>query len=92
MTHEMSHSKTYVPWNRFAIAIKVPNQGIGVELFLDEAKSMLEIGEYHDNIVNLQGICYSIDEETRSLSNVCIVEMFEHYLVILWNNETLENN
>ena len=43
---------------------------------------MLEIGEYHDNIVNLQGICYSIDEETRSLSKVCIVEMFEHYLVI----------
>jgi len=44
---------------------------------------MLEIGEYHDNIVNLQGISYSIDEETRSLSKVCIVEISEHYWVTL---------
>ena len=72
----MSYIKTYVTWNRFAIAIKVPQPGIRVALFLDEAKSMLEIGEYHDNIVNLQGICYSINEETRSLPKVCIVEIF----------------
>ena len=26
--------------------------------FLDEAKSMLEIDAYHENIVNLQGITY----------------------------------
>ena len=25
---------------------------------LEEAKSMLEINKYHDNIVNLQGIAY----------------------------------
>ena len=28
--------------------------------FLDEAKSMLEIDAYHENIVNLQGITYEI--------------------------------
>ena len=61
----------------------MPKPGTSVALFLDEAKSMLEIGEYHDNIVNLQGISYSIDEETRSLSKVCIVEISEHYWVTL---------
>ena len=61
----------------------MPKPGIGVELFLDEAKSMLEIGEYHDNIVNLQGICYGMDEEKRSLSKVCIVELFQRFRVTL---------
>ena len=28
------------------------------DALLDEAKSMLEIKTYHDNIVNLQGIAY----------------------------------
>ena len=42
---------------------------------------MLEIGEYHDNIVNLQGICYGMDEEKRSLSKVCIVELFQRFRV-----------
>ena len=37
---------------------------------------MLEIGEYHDNIVNLQGISYSIDEDKRSLiMNVIVLSM-----------------
>ena len=75
----MSYIKTYVTWNRFAIAVKVPQPGISVALFLDEAKSMLEIGEYHDNIVNLQGISYCVDEANRSLSKVCVVESFERH-------------
>ena len=79
IAHKMSYSKTYVPWNRFAIAIKVPKPGTSVALFLDEAKSMLEIGEYHDNIVNLQGISYGVNEDKRSLSKVCVVESFERY-------------
>ena len=29
-----------------------------MNMFLDEVKSMLEINEHHDNIVNLQGITY----------------------------------
>ena len=44
---------------------------------------MLEIGEYHDNIVNLQGISYGIDEDKRSLSKVRVVELFERYWVTL---------
>ena len=30
-----------------------------VENFLDEVKSMLEISDYHENIVNLQGITFN---------------------------------
>ena len=48
--------------NRFPIAIKCA-QNIGSEktsLFLDEAKTMLQIGSYHDFIVNLQGIIYNM--------------------------------
>ena len=46
---------------RFPVAIKCA-QNIGPEkttLFLDEAKTMLQIGSYHDFIVNLQGIIYN---------------------------------
>ena len=45
---------------RFQIAIKAPRNRSANEtyLFLEEAKSMFEIGEYHENIVNLQGITY----------------------------------
>ena len=46
---------------RFPVAIKFA-QNIGTEktaLFLDEAKTMLQIGSYHDFIVNLQGIIYN---------------------------------
>ena len=40
---------------------------------------MIDIGEYHDNIVNLQGISYGVDEDQRSLSKVCVVSSFESY-------------
>ena len=33
--------------------------------FLDEAKSMLEIDAYHENIVNLQGITYEISTASQ---------------------------
>ena len=52
---------------------------------------MLEIGEYHDNIVNLQGISYGLDEDKRSLSKVCVVESFERYWVTLLCLETLDS-
>ena len=59
----MSIEFVYSLPNRFPIAIKCA-QNIGPEktsLFLDEAKTMLQIGSYHDFIVNLQGIIYNID-------------------------------
>ena len=53
---------------RYPVAIKclrVKSRG-DMENFLDEVKSMLEIKEYHENIVNLQGITYkrSISENS----------------------------
>ena len=56
----------------FPVAIKY-GQSNDIEktnLFLDEAKTMLQIGTYHDFIVNLQGIIYSIDETNENLSEV----------------------
>lgn len=57
---------------RFPIAIKTPqvadNQGI--DLFVDEAKSMFEIGTYHERIVNLQGITYSWNSYEKRFSEV----------------------
>ena len=41
-----------------------------MELFLDEVKSMLEVKEYHENIVNLQGISYTTDSETGNIAQV----------------------
>ena len=57
---------------RFPVAIKYGQSNeIGkANLFLDEAKTMLQIGTYHDFIVNLQGIIYSIDETNEDLSEV----------------------
>ena len=33
-----------------------------MESFLEEAKSMLEIHDYHENIVNLQGVIYGRED------------------------------
>lgn len=55
---------------RFPIAIKTP-RSVNVQeidLYLDEAKSMLEIGAYHDNIVNLQGVTYKTNCQVENLT------------------------
>ena len=46
---------------RYKVALKcLRMDGPGdVENFLDEVKSMLEISDYHENIVNLQGITFN---------------------------------
>ena len=41
-----------------------------METFLEEAKSMLEIGEYHENIVNLQGVIYGEEDTEKRLPKV----------------------
>ena len=33
---------------------------------------MVQIGEYHNHIVNLQGIIYEVNEEVRQLSSVSV--------------------
>ena len=53
-------AKTNPTSYRFPVAIKSPKKvdSQSVKLFLDEAKTMVQIGEYHNNIVNLQGIIW----------------------------------
>ena len=50
---------------RFPIAIKtlLNADAFKIDTILDEAKTMLHIGKYHDHIVNLQGITYEIGEQ-----------------------------
>jgi hypothetical protein len=57
---------------RFPIAIKTP---IGrnpkqIDSMLEEAKNMLQLGKYHDCIVNLQGITYELNTTDGYLSEV----------------------
>lgn len=58
----------------FPVAIKYPSsaelQNIG--LFLEEAKTMIRIGSYHDYIVNLQGIIYNENEGGNKIPEVSI--------------------
>ena len=67
---------------RFPIAIKTllsadPKE---VDSILNEAKSMLEIGRYHNHIVNLQGITYDSSDQDKVLSGV---RCFTRYTKIL---------
>ena len=43
-----------------------------VVLLMDEAKTMLSVGAYHENIVNLQGITYEADYEQEHITKVGI--------------------
>ena len=37
---------------------------------MDEGKSMLEVGTYHEYIVNLQGVTYQTDSKHENLTQV----------------------
>ena len=39
-------------------------------MILDEAKTMIEIGAYHNHIVNLQGVTYSLNLEEKRFLDV----------------------
>ena len=39
-------------------------------MILDEAKTMIEIGSYHNHIVNLQGVTYSLNLEEKRFLDV----------------------
>ena len=41
-----------------------------MDSFLDEAKSMFQVGTYHNHIVNLQGITLGVGEDDGKLSEV----------------------
>ena len=58
------------------MAIKCPKitSAGEVDVFLEEAKSMLEINSYHENIVNLQGITYKKESPDDALMAVRCVQ------------------
>ena len=57
---------------RFPVAIKTSKSEAfqGIEMILDEAKTMIEIGAYHNHIVNLQGVTYSLNLEEKRFLDV----------------------
>ena len=66
---------------RYPVAIKYPkiSSARDTEDFLEEAKSMIEIDAYHENIVNLQGITWIND----SIENYAMIEVGYHILEII---------
>ena len=48
-----------------------------MQMFLEEAKNMLEIGEYHENIVNLQGLVYGMEDIDKGLPKVRFKLIFQ---------------
>ena len=59
------------------------NNGQGIELFLDEAKTMLEINEDHDHILNLQGIIVGWNAIEKQFSEVCNIVIAYHPRVLI---------
>ena len=59
---------------RYPVAIKSPkiSSARETEEFLEEARSMMEIDAYHENIVNLQGMTWTNDDaiENNSVGEV----------------------
>ena len=55
-----------------------------MSLLLDEIKSMIEVGRYHKNIVNLQGIAYELDEHNQSLKKVSLLHLVENQSYFDW--------
>ena len=66
------HSSQMTP--SFPVAIKYPSSAElqNIDLFLEEAKTMIRIGSYHDYIVNLQGIIYNENEGGNKIPEVSI--------------------
>ena len=69
---------------RFQVAIKTnkASKPCETDVFLDEAKSMLETNAYHDNIVNLQGVTYEISTPVTQKLRVCFIEIRLIFLLI----------
>ena len=57
-------------------------------LILEEAKNMLQLKRYHDHIVNLQGISYTLDEDAKSISSV--KSSYYHYICYFSNKSNIQ--
>ena len=57
---------------RFRVAIKasIKPDVESISLLLEEAKNMVQIGQYHNHIVNLQGLVY---EHNKIETHLCTV-------------------
>ena len=71
MLHNTTTYIYHIPF-RFPVAIKTSKSEAfqGIEMILDEAKTMIEIGAYHNHIVNLQGVTYSLNLEEKRFLDV----------------------
>ena len=59
------------------------------DALLEEAKSMLEINKYHDNIVNLQGIAYQKSAFNDDLLEVYLINILFHFKPGTYSSMTL---
>jgi hypothetical protein len=73
---------------RFPVAIKAPmtTNYNEVQTFWEEAKSMVEVGTYHDHIVNLQGIVVNEVNHTFLVFILLFVYTFRYYNMFRKNN------
>ena len=74
---------------RFPIEIKHPHPKMDgcfnneeMQMFLEEAKNMLKIGEYHENIVNLQGLVYGKEDIEKGLPKVRFLFAFNRGKIV----------
>ena len=58
--------------SRFPIAVKglKGSSRKDIDLLLDEARCMVKVGKYHQNIVNLQGVSYKVNQREKTLEEV----------------------
>ena len=54
-----------------------------IESLIDEAKTMISLGSYNENIVNLQGISYEVDHSYDTLKQV--LRVFKPFVIILYS-------
>ena len=54
-----------------------------LEALMDEAKTMISLGSYNDNIVNLQGVSFEADHKYDTLKDVSLwskISFYQKYL------------
>ena len=63
-----------------------------IESLIDEAKTMISLGSYNENIVNLQGISYEIDHSYDTLKQVLrVFKAIGYQIYSYMNNISFES-
>ena len=71
-------SNRIVPANKRPLLQDVENNDLGS--LMDEARSMLEVGSYHENIVNLQGVTCGVEQGTITQVRLPFLYLLIHFL------------